>query len=383
MNKIIVNSLVPGTYFTEKVYLEGKYVLLSPETQVTRELINRLQKWGYTEVQTLGEQVNSPIVEMGSTSKNDSTLNADIKESEKINEVRDFIQNLLNYTEKLFTDFVTKNILPIQNLSDKIKEVIDMMRNRKKYMLRLTDIKEDEKNYIVVHSVKTTILSIALGINMKLVNHRLIELGTASLLHTVGMIRLPPQLYLTKKKLSPQERKAITAHPVLGFKILKSFNFPSNISLAVLECQEHIDGSGYPRGLTGDKISLYAKIIRITSSFAALTSPRPHRGAMDGHHGILDMLKLSGTVYDETILKSLILILSLYPIGTYVKISNGSIGIVVETDDTNVRTPHVKLLFTEKGERFNDTVIIRTSDEQYKIIQTLKVDEIPQAASHT
>ncbi|MFP4383043.1 MAG: HD-GYP domain-containing protein [Spirochaetia bacterium] len=381
MNKIIVNSLVPGTYFTEKVYLEDKYILLSPETPITKELVNRLQKWGYKTVQTVGEQVNSPVIDLDAPAQSSVNLNADIKESEKLKEVQVFINDLLNFTEKTFTDFVTKNSLPIQPLSDKIKELIDVIRNRKKYILRLSDIQEDEKNYIVVHSVKTAILAVALGINLKMMNHRLIELGTSALLHTIGMIRLPPQLYLSKKKLGPQEKKAITAHPVLGFKILKSFNFPTSICLAVLECQEHIDGSGYPRGITGEKISLYAKIIRISSSFSALTSPRPHRGALDGHQGILDMLKMSGSIYDEGLLKLLIINLSIYPIGSYVKLSNGSIGMVVETDEKNVKTPHVKLLFTETGERFNDTVIIDTSDEQYRITETIKPEKISQIAS--
>jgi hypothetical protein len=102
---------------------------------------------------------------------------------------------------------------------------------------------------------------------------------------------------------------------------------------------------------------------------------------MDGHQGILDMLKLSGSVYDEGILKLLIINLSIYPIGSYVKISNGSIGIVVETDEKNVKTPHVKLLFTETGDRFNDTVIISTSDEQYRITETIKPETIDQIAS--
>ena len=107
------------------------------------------------------------------------------------------------------------------------------------------------------------------------------------------MLRIPPAIYMKKDALTPEEKKAIITHPVIGFRALKAVEFPMSISRAVLEHQEKENGTGYPRGLTGDKISFYAKILAVASSYVAIVSNRPYRDALDGHAGIMDLLKNS------------------------------------------------------------------------------------------
>lgn len=315
MNEVNVRSLTPGTSFNQPVFLDERYILLSPETPVSQPLMERLIHWDYHTVRTSGMAVDSPLFEQNGTTDEGvvATLDQDLKEQSSVKQTeKDFI-DLLEFTEKSFTSFVTRDMLPQQLITERVKDLIEAVKQRRKYFLRLTELRGGDRNYIVVHSVKTTILGLAIGLTLKLPQHRLIELGTASLLHEVGMIRLPPQLYLSDRKLTPQEKKAITAHPVLGFKILKSFSFPMGVCNAVLESHEAVDGSGYPRGLTSEKISLYAKIMLVSGSYAALTSKRPYREAQDAHLSLLDLLKLRGTQYDETVLRALVINLSIYP----------------------------------------------------------------------
>lgn len=380
MKEVLIQTLSPGKYFSTQTYLDSKYILLSPEVPINEELINRLQRWDFTYVYTEGEIVDTPLGSNGDGNNELAvpTLDVDIRENELSGEARDFYKEVSDYTERIFTDFVTKSEIPIRPISDKIKEIIEMVKNKRRYILMFTEMPDDEKNYIVTHSVRTTILAIAIGLSksIKLPAHKLIDLGMAALLHEIGMIRLPPQLYMAERKLTPQEKKAITAHTVLGFKILKELNFPMSVCLAVLESHESIDGSGYPRGLTGDKISLYPKIISVCSSFAALTSSRPYRAAIDGHSSILDLLKQRGKQYDETVLRALILNLSIFPIGTYVELTNGSQGIVIAPNDENPRTPTVKLIIGPNHSVLRERPFVQTDEDEYHIVKPLTKQEV-------
>jgi HD-GYP domain-containing protein (c-di-GMP phosphodiesterase class II) len=299
-----------------------------------------------------------------------------IKEKKGFEDIKKIFSDTLIFTEKIFTNFVTMNDLPIRPISDKLKELIDVIKSKKRFILRLTEMEASNQNYIVAHSVKTTILCITIGLHLKLPTHKLIDLGMAALLHEIGMIKLPPQLYMSNKVLSLQEKKAITAHVVLGYKILKTFSFPMSVCLAVLEHHEHMDGTGYPRNLTNEKISTNARIITICDAYAALISKRPYRGAKDGHSSILDLLKDRGKRYDENLVRTLVFNLSIFPIGTFVALQNGSKGKVFETNEENPKSPAVLILIDSSGRAINDHMIVQTDEQENRILRPLTPEEI-------
>jgi HD-GYP domain-containing protein (c-di-GMP phosphodiesterase class II) len=304
------------------------------------------------------------------------SMNQDVKEQDHLKETEKFFKELLDFIERLFTDFVTKNDLSISKITEEVKELIAKVKDQRNYILRLADLSSQEKNYIVIHTAKTSILAIALGMQMKLPPHKLIELGMAALLHEIGMIRLPPQLYMSNRLLTSEEKRAITAHPIIGFKILKSFSFPVSVSLTVLEHHEHMDGTGYPQHLAGERISLPARILAVAGSYAALVSRRPYRAGKDGHSSLLDLLRSSGTQYDENVLKALIFCISLYPIGSYVQLANGSKGIVVEPNVENPRFPLVKVYIADTGDILKEPILVKTNAEESKIVKILTKEEI-------
>jgi HD-GYP domain-containing protein (c-di-GMP phosphodiesterase class II) len=379
MEQMLVHSLSPGKYFDKQVYLDDRYILLSPETPFSEQLQKRLLRWGFEYVLTDGQPVDTSSTAPGAEAAEEAPLisvEEGAREGEILKEVQSSYADALNFTEKLFTNFVTKSELPQRAVTDKIKEINDLVRGHRQHALRLKHLKNQDKNYVVEHSVKTTMLSLAIGNTVKLPHHKLVELGTASLLHEIGMIRLPPQLYMTDRKLTDQERKAITAHTLLGFKILKQYSYPLNVCLAVLECREYLNGGGYPRGLTGDKMSFYAKVISVTSSFAALVSERPFRESRDEHASMLELLKGRDTLYDGTVLKALVANLSIYPLGSYVELNNGYRGMVVDTSSDSPRAPIVRLMHSPDGERYVDQPHVRTVDSDYRIARSLDAEEI-------
>lgn len=364
MKSIRVDSLLPNIYFDQPVFLDEKFIILSPDIPTDEALVERLKRFNFEKVYTDGNPSHTAISETGEEHKTvEVNLEENLKEKQITDEVFKFYFDFLNFTKEKFLTIIQRHELNINLASEKIKEALEYVKNNKDVILRFNELKIPADNYLYNHSVNSTLLALAVGLTLKLPPHRLIELGLAAWLHDIGMFKLPPQLYLTDKKLDLQERKSVLAHTVAGYKLLKSLSVPEDVAVCCLEHHERADGSGYPRALKAEQISLYGKIIGLLCSFDALISERPYKDAMDGHHGLVDLLKNHKTKYDETILKALIITISLYPVGTYVQLSNKAIGVVAKTNPHNPRCPVVKVLFDKDGKQLVEPVLIPTTSQ--------------------
>ena len=378
MNKVSIGSLKADSYINKPVYLDEQYILLSPDIAISDELIARLQKWNYQKVQTDGIPFDGVMPEINnSDSGTTAILEISEKETEAKNESQKFFNECVKFLVKYYDNFREMDILPLLPISDKVKEIIAELRQQKHLLLNIdTELKESD-SYIIFHSIKTTLLVLAIADFLKFPAHKQIEIGIAAMLHKLGMLLLPSQLYQKKGVLTPKELQVIRTHPVISFKTLKTADFHASIYLAVLEHHEHIDGTGYPRKITGDRISLYGKILAVASAYAAATTKRPFREELDGHSGIMDLLRGKGSKYDEKILRSLVFVMSVYPIGTFVQLSNMVKGIVIKTNLTTPQHPILKLLIDEKGVPYSNKPILQTRPEdEIQITGTLKKEEI-------
>lgn len=379
MKRIPVRELQAGSYFDAPLFLDESYILLAPDTPVTDSLVRRLSTWEFREVISEGGLISGPPSESAAPSQAPGILSADLKEEETRRETLASYRKTVSSLDAIFAKFKSKDELRISEATEIVKTLMSMVRSRSRFALNLPDIETEDKGFLVSHSVKTSILSIAVADFLKLPTHRTIEVGMAGLLHTIGMLRIPSDIYLSDRQLAPKERQMIVAMPILGFRSLKAAEFPMPICLAVLEHHERIDGSGYPRNLTGDKLSLYGKILAVASSYVAAVSARPFREARDGHSGIMDLLRDRGRLYDEKVLRALVFTLSIYPIGTYVELTNGSKGVVVKTNTETPKLPIVKLLTSQTGEAYVERPVLQTEESgELSVARPLSAEEVRQ-----
>ncbi|MDR0313175.1 MAG: HD-GYP domain-containing protein [Treponema sp.] len=375
VTKIQLEKIPEDSYFSETVYLDSKFVLAAPEMPFNSGLIKSLKDWEFREVFCDGEILEEYAANQSAASTAAEPTKASIiSDSAKLKSAEKFYLSFEKLVENIYGDVTDQKDLVFNSMAEKVKNACDIIKEDRRFLLRVQKKENQKINYLISHSVNSTITSIIIGSYLKLPNHRLIELGVSAMLQDIGMIKLPPQLYLSKRSLEPQERKAILAHPILGFNILKSYGFPLSVTLATLEHHERENGSGYPRSLTGDKISLYGKIIAVACSYEALSSQRPHKEAKDGYTGMLELLKNEGKKYDDTIIRALVFSLSIYPIGLYVLLSSGRKGQVVDVNPENPRFPIVQVF----GELTPDgkNKILETSPDKISIVRPLTREEI-------
>jgi HD-GYP domain-containing protein (c-di-GMP phosphodiesterase class II) len=373
MNRIPLSQLVAGRYISEEAFLDDAYLLLSREVQIDAQLLVRLRRWRFDHILSDGAVHDTPP-EANTTYGDSASLEAlelgrqDVRE---MHEAQDIFTSYVRYAEQLFGIFLQKGVLPAAAVQEKARSLIEDTRDRRSYLLRLPALHTRTSNYIVDHGVKTALIAIAIAQTLKIPTHRIIELATAALLHELGMIRLPPSLYLEDRTLTEKERKAIHAAPVLGFKTLRGLNFPPQICLAVLECREQIDGTGYPRGLAGDRISIHGKIVSVASTYAAMASARPYRPPLDCHTIMKTILTGANSSYDHSVVQAITNALSLFPYGTIVQLASGHQGEVVDIVPNKPRSPKVRILTDPTGEITDQTPVISTEDEENRITGVL------------
>ena len=293
-----------------------------------------------------------------------------------IDTAKNTCDSLFDYAIFLYdSDIEVEKRLEINSVYENVKNIFKNIRyDHSNLLLALqeSELRKNE-NYLYSHTVRTSILALIIGKYLNIPTHKLIELGVAALLHDIGMLSVPEELYLQSLPLTKEEKTILDNHPKYGFKILTAHNYSSIITLAVLEHHEREDGTGYPRKLTRDNISLFGKIIAVACSYEAISARRKYKDSLDLHTGIVEMLK-NKSKYNNAALMALVNSLSLYPVGLYVLLSDGNRGQVIDINSKDPRYPVVQIL----DEKTNDGKIIKkhTFSDGLHIIRPLRNDEI-------
>lgn len=394
MSTVKLENLKSDLSFNGDLQLDKNFILLPAKAVVSDDLIKVLTDWNFTEFQC-SEEV--PDFSSSQEKKQDSKASSESKvstvkdsvkqalakaktsewistERSKMNSVQTVYNEYMNYINSVYTHYATHKKIDFQELSDTVKDLCVFIKDNKRYVLRITPSAEARsKNFLVIHSMRSTVLAITVGLELHMALSKLIELGISCILHEIGMLRLPPQLYMTDRPITAAEKAQIMTHPHTGFNILKDLEFPLSILLGVLEHHEKENGLGYPRHLPGNKITTYAKIISVACSFEAITAPREYKSERTTFDAMVEMLKNPNGQYDSTVIKALLYSLSLYPIGAYVCLQNGKIGIVTDVSPNNPKNPIVQLA----NERNEDGTVkaIQTDDNQNRIVRVLSKEE--------
>jgi len=153
-------------------------------------------------------------------------------------------------------------------------------------------------HYTYGHSRKVNTYAVALAEAIGLSPDEVSRVSTTALLHDIGKIGIPDKILSKKGKLTNEDWEAIKSHPKLGANIIG--NVPSLVSClpAILYHHERWDGTGYPEGLKGETIPLYARILAIADAFAAMTSARPYRDALCDDKVIKQLRQGAGKQFD-------------------------------------------------------------------------------------
>lgn len=378
MNTLKLLELSPPVYFTEDVYIDKKFLLFTRESCFTDELKRLLSEWQFTLLYTKGTvtETNPQKKENNSREKTDATNKGQILPEQKLSGelVEKAYQKFYAFTNEVYGAYRNRQSLSTENVIAKMKELCTFVQENRQAVLILQSIMPyNVDNFLVTHSLRSAVYAIVVGMELKMQNHQLVELATAALMHEIGLIHIAEDIYSRAGELSDEERKYLHVHPVLSCKILKKAKFPLPVCLGTLDHHERENGTGYPQKLTGEKISLYGKILAVVCSYEAMTGERKYKKADDPATGLLNVLRREPSQYDEEVLKALLNALSFFPIGSFVYLSNNTVAQVIDNNSEDPRFPVVRVIDRSAKAAFSEA--IRTAMDGIRIMRPARKEE--------
>ncbi|MBW8886285.1 MAG: HD domain-containing protein [Fibrobacteres bacterium] len=259
---------------------------------------------------------------------------------------------------------------------------MDTFMKDRNLLLNLASAPHAGHDYLFDHSLKQCLLSLSLASAAGYSRSQSIEIAQGALLADVGMMLVPERIRLKRGKLSEGEIFEVRKHPMLGMTLLEHVHGLSEAALLIpYQHHERMGGGGYPDKRAGAAVSRFSRIVSIADVFTALISPRTYRDSMLPYQAMVSLLTLGGAgQLDGDHIKQFLKTMSMFPLGSLVRLSSGRVAKVVAPNPMEFTKPMVSLLTDESGASLPRAAIaqIDLADSLEKIVEALPGASIPQ-----
>ncbi len=227
------------------------------------------------------------------------------------------------------------------------------------------------------HSLNVAILSMMAGREAGFSEADMERLGMGALFHDIGKTHMEKKLLRKKGPLTGPERELLEKHPEFGAEILSRIPaFPAEAIPAVAQHHEQADGSGYPEALQAEQTDRLARMVNIANTYDNLCNSTDSEESLTPYLALSYMFGQGNTLYDMELLTSFIRCLGVYPPGTVVQLTNGTIGMVMSVNPTNQLRPSVVLYDSEIPKK--EALIVELADEaELQVEKSIRLSHLP------
>ncbi|MDD5935987.1 MAG: response regulator, partial [Clostridiales bacterium] len=313
MRYITIEKALPGMKLAKPVYDNLNHILLSDGSELSKEYIDNLKRRGYPGIYITDSLTEDIFIE--------ETISAELRNKG--------VEALRNND--------------IDTTLEVAKKIVDQILHSKTVSLDMVDLRTFD-DYTYRHSVNVAVMSGIIGMYLNLNETDLVNLCVAGILHDLGKLMIDPQILNKPARLTKEEFQCIKDHPALAVELIKDrWNVSATSRSGIMFHHENEDGSGYPKGLVGDEIHLFAKIIHVADVYDALTSKRPYKKPYDRSEAIEYLLGGANILFDEKVVHAFTRAVPVYPKGISVYLSDGREAVIVENTSNPIR-PKIRLL---------------------------------------
>lgn len=363
MRLLPIRQCEPGMKLAKKIFSSDGIVLLGDNQELTARLISRLEQCGVQYVYIADrrtDDVHAPSI------ISEETFRMAIKG------IRTSFRELMGRPKNrkgVTYPFIAQ---PFRNM---MNSIIDELSSQQEAVIMLMNMGTVD-HYLYQHSLNVGVYTTLLGISRGYSRDEVITLGMGALLHDVGKTQIAMEILQKPDGLTSEEYQLMKNHTWLGYELLKDEpNLPLLVAHCALQHHERMDGSGYPRGVRGNEIHDYAKLIGLVDSYDAMTTNRVYRSPILPHDAMERLYAGSGTLYDQSMLELFRDKVAIYPIGISVKLNTGEKGVVVDMNHSYPQRPIVRILYNEAGEELKSPYEIDLSKRLTVMIEAVNEEE--------
>jgi len=248
----------------------------------------------------------------------------------------------------------------VKKVKRAVQGIVDQVLKNEVSIIGLTTIRHYDE-YTFTHSVNVTIFSVSIGKRLGLSKLQLYDLGLAALFHDVGKSRVPIEVLNKEGPLSDDEWRIMQAHPWLGVLTLFGLRGYGEIPYrAIITAFEHhmkIDLTGYPKTVRPRELSVYSKIVAVADAFDAATTRRSYQTEpLQPDQVLREMWENPRRGQDPVLVKALINLTGVYPVGTCVVLDSYEVGVVhaANPDASQLHRPIVRVLLSAQGVKLEE-----------------------------
>lgn len=243
---------------------------------------------------------------------------------------------------ELATAVQSQRPIPLGRLESLAKELVSLLKRTDELVVEA--LSNPPGSPLITNLLNVGILGTKVGIGLGYYGTELERLALAGLVHDIGLFAVPQTLVTKTGRLTQDERRLIEQHPELGYQVIhragKEYEWLAQITR---QAHERSNGQGYPNRLKGRQISEMAQILGAVDVFDALVSHRPYRRRLLPHEAVRELLVTERATFPREILKALVEQLSVYPLGTSVRLTTGEVGTVVSINSRYPLRPVVRV----------------------------------------
>lgn len=264
------------------------------------------------------------------------SIEEEISEARKVKEVAEQQVSLM------LSQARAGQALDYDKASEVVANIVESLVRNPDAMLLLGTIKSHQQE-AEAHAINTCILSLTLGRFMKFSQKMVEELGLAALLHDVGEVKVPVEIISSGPK-NAQEMELMKSHTRHGLEILSNTpGIPESVIDVAYSHHEQVDGKGYPRGLSGNSLTIFAKIVAIVDVYDKLTRGKGEKG-ISSTEALRYLYLYRDKLFDAKLTEAFIKCLGIYPVGSLVELESGEVGIVISSQPGEHLYPRLMLV---------------------------------------
>jgi HD-GYP domain-containing protein (c-di-GMP phosphodiesterase class II) len=244
----------------------------------------------------------------------------------------------------LFDDLKKGETIELEAIEGAIDPMVDSILRNDDAMSWLARMKK-KSDYVYDHSIASSVWALVFGKHLGLEKKELQVLGMGAVFLDVGKTKIPTELLTKRGNLSELETKTMRDHVAHGVEIVSTIpGIDPRVVDMVQNHHERHNGTGYPRGLSGNEIPIYARIAGIIDTYDAMTTRRPYAELQSTYDAMRQLNKLAGVEFPEEVVEQFVQAVGVFPVGTLVELNTGEVGIVIAQNRIRRLRPKIMLL---------------------------------------